>query len=194
MTKEPQDEVGTPTEPCKPAIHLGTYVAAVWRGGIAEMLFDIAMTPLLGVQIRCIGGQPFHRHLRTRSHILLDDGGSMRIQPIPDNDHRPGNVPLEMSQGLQYLHGPNGMLKVALVNLAGQRQANDRGQLAAFAHAPQDGRLPPWSPGGVGLGAKRKAGLIDEDDFRASAASLFLMRGQSCVSQTWTRASSRSRA
>jgi hypothetical protein len=62
-----------------------------------------------------------------RSHILLDDHGSMRIQPIPDDDHRAGEVPLEMSQGLQYLHGPDGMLKVALVYLAGQGQANNRG-------------------------------------------------------------------
>jgi hypothetical protein len=194
MTKEPKDEVGTSTESCKPAIHMGTYVGAVGRGGIAEVLFDIPMPPLLGVQIRCIRGQPFHRHLRMRSHILLDDHGSMRIQPIPDDDHRAGDVSLEMLQGLQYLHGADGMLKVALVNLAGQRQANDRGQLAAFAYAPQNGRLPPWGPGGACLGAKRKAGLIDEDDFRASAASLFLMRGQSWVSQAWTRASSRSRA
>jgi hypothetical protein len=194
MTKEPKDEIGSATESCKSTIHLGAEVGAVQRGSIAEVLFDIPVTPFLGVQIRCIRGQPFHRHCRMRSHILLDDHGSMRIQPIPDDDHRAGEVPLEMSQSLQYLHGPDRMLKVALVDLAGQCQANDRGQLTAFAHAPQDGRLPPWGPGGACLGAKRKAGLIDEDDFRASAASLFLMRGQSWVSQAWTRASSRSRA
>jgi hypothetical protein len=31
---------------------------------------------------------------------------------------------------------PDGMLKMTLVDLAGQRQANDPGQLTAFAHAP----------------------------------------------------------
>jgi hypothetical protein len=29
MTKEPQEEVGTVTETCKPAIHLGPYVVGI---------------------------------------------------------------------------------------------------------------------------------------------------------------------
>jgi hypothetical protein len=155
-----------------------------------EVLFGIPMTPFLGVQSRCIRGQPFQHHPKMCRHILLDDHGAMRIQPIPDDDHRAGDVPLQMLQSLQYLHTPNGMLKVALVELARKRQANDRRQLAALTHAPQHGCLPLWSPGGTCLGAKRTPGLIDEDDFRTSMTSLFLMRGQSWVSQAWTNAPS----
>jgi hypothetical protein len=194
MAKEPKDEVRPLTESCKTALHLRTDCAAIDRRGIAEMLFDIAMTPLFGVHIRRVRGQPLHHYLRMHRNILLDDHGPMRAEPIPDDDHRPGDVPLEMLQGHQHIRGPDGMGKVALVNLAGQRQANDRGQLTAFAHTPQNGRLSPRGPGRAGLGAKREPGFIDEDDCRASAASLFLMRGQSCVSQAWTRSSSRSRA
>jgi hypothetical protein len=49
MTKEPKEEVGTLTETGKAAIHLGTSVMGIARGGIPERLFDIAMTPLLGI-------------------------------------------------------------------------------------------------------------------------------------------------
>jgi hypothetical protein len=194
MAKEPQEEVGAVAEACNPAIHLGTYVLGVDRGGIPKTLFHLAMAPLLGVQVRGIGGQPCHFQVGMRGHLVLDNDGSMRLEPIPDDDHRPGDVPLDVWQGHQNIRGPDGMRNMALVDLAGQRQANDRGQLPARARAPGAGCLPSWRPGRAGLGAQRTAGLIDEDDCRASAASLCLIRGPSRVSQAWTRASSRSRA
>lgn len=126
--------------------------------------------------------------------MFLDDHSPMRIQSIPDDDHRPGDVPLEVAEGHEDIRRANGMLKMALVDLAGERQANHRGQLPALAHAPQDGCVADGRPRGGSLRAKREPGLIDKDDDRASAASLFLMRAQSCVSQAWTKASSRSRA
>ena len=182
------------TEPCKPAIHLGPYVVGIHWRGIPEMLFDIAMTALLGVQIRCIGWQPFHLHLRVCSEVFLDDRSPVRIQSIPDDDHRPGDVPLEVAEGHEAIRRANGMLEMALVDLAGEREADHRGQLPALAHAPQDGWVADGRPRGGGLRAKREPGFVDEDNFRASATSLFLMRAQSCVSHAWTKASSRSRA
>jgi hypothetical protein len=194
MAKEPQEEGGTVPEACKTAIHLHPSVAGVRRSRIPEMWFDVAMAPLLRVQIRRIGWQPFHLKLWMCRDILLDDHGPMRAHSVPDADHRCSDVPLEVAEGQQAISPTNGMLNMALVNLAGPRQGNDRRELPTFAHAPEDGRVPPRSPRGGRLGANRKAGLIAEDAFRASAASLFLMRGQSRVSQAWTRASSRSRA
>jgi hypothetical protein len=79
MAKEPQEEVGTLAEACEAAIHLGTYVLGVHRGGIPKMLFNIAMAPLLGVQVRGIGWQPFHFQVGMRGHIVLDDDSSMRM-------------------------------------------------------------------------------------------------------------------
>jgi hypothetical protein len=194
MTKEPQEEVGTLPETCQPAIHLGPYVMGIDRGGIPERLFYMAMAPFLGMQIRGIGWPPFHFNVGMRGHIVLDDDGSRRLEPIPDDEHRPRDVPLEVLQGHQHIRGPEGMLNMTLVDLAGPRQANHWRQLPAVAHAPEERRLPPRRPGCAGLGAKRKAGVIDEDDFRASAESLLLIRGQSRVSQACTKASSRSRA
>ena len=136
MTKESQEEVGTLAETCEPAIHLDTDVVGRRRGGVPEMLFDIAMVPLLGIHIRRIRREPFHFKVGMYGNIVLDDDGSMRVQPIPDDDHRPGDVPLEVAQGHKNIRGTDGMLKMALVDLAGPRQANHRGQLPAFAHAP----------------------------------------------------------
>jgi hypothetical protein len=194
MTKAPQEEVGTVTETGKAAIHLGLYVVGMNWGGIPQMLFDLAMAALLGVQIRRIGREPFHVKVRMCGHIVLDDNRSVCVQPIPDDAHRPGDVPLAVSQGHKNVRGTDRMRNMARVNLGGDREADHRGSLTAFADAPQDGCLPPRSPGRARLGAKRDAGVIDEDHFRASATSLLFIRAQACVSQAWTRASSRSRA
>ena len=69
------------------------------------------------------------------------------------------------------------------VDRASERQANHRGPLPALAHTPQDRCVADGRPGGGGLRATREAGLIDEHDGCASAARLFFMRGQSCLSQ-----------
>jgi hypothetical protein len=181
------------TESCEAAIHLGTYLAVMGRNGIAEMFLATAMTPLLGVHIRRLRRQPFQRYLRMRRGLLLDDDGPRRAAPLPDDEHRPVEVPLAMSQGHPHSRRPDGVLNMPLVDPAGPRHANDRGQLAALTHAPQNGRLPLRSPGRGRLGAKREPDFIDEDDSRTSAARLVLIRRQSWVTQAYTRASSRSR-
>ncbi len=127
MAKEPKDEVGTLTESCKTAIHWHPYVAGVRRSRIPEMLFDVAMASLLGVQIRRIGWQPFHLNRGMCRDILLDEHGPMRVQSIPDDDHRSSDVPLEVAESHQDISTTKGMRNMALVNLAGQCQANDRG-------------------------------------------------------------------
>src|SRR5918998_324447 len=194
MAKEPQDEVRPVTESCKPPVHLGPHLASVRRSGIPQVLFDVTMAPLLRVQLRGVGWQPFHLNVGVCGEILLDEHSPMRGQAIPDDDHRPSDVPLEVAEGHQDICRANSMRNMSLVDLASERQANHRGPLPALAHTPQDRRVADGRPGGGGLRAKREAGLIDEHDGCASAASLFLMRGQSCLSQAWTKASSRSRA
>ncbi len=154
MAKEAQEEVGTLTEACKPAVHLDPDLASVRRSRIAEMWFDVTMAPLLGVQIRRIGWQPFHLKLWMCRDILLDDHGPMRVQSVPDDDHRPSDVPPEVPEGHQDISTTHRMLKMPLVNLAGQCQGNDRRELATFADAPEDRCVPPRSPRGRRLGAK----------------------------------------
>jgi hypothetical protein len=136
MTKEPREEVGTLAETCEPAVHLDTFVVGSRRGGIPERLCDMAMAPLLGIHIRRLGWEPFHCKVRMLGHIVLEADGSRLAEPIPDDDHRPGDVPREVAQGRRNIRCPDGMLNMALVDLAGQRQAHHGGPLPAFAHTP----------------------------------------------------------
>jgi len=78
MPKEPEDEIGTLAESRKAAIPLNTEFVNAGRGGIAEMLFDIAVATLLGVQVRGVRGEPFHVALRMLGELLLHDKRPMR--------------------------------------------------------------------------------------------------------------------
>jgi hypothetical protein len=78
MPKEPEDKIGTLAESRKAAIHLSAKLVNADMSGIAEMLFDIAMAPLLGVQVRGVRREPFHVDLGMRGAILLHDDRAMR--------------------------------------------------------------------------------------------------------------------
>lgn len=55
MPKEAEDEVGASPEACEPTIHLNASIVGRCRSGIAQMLVDITMAFLLGIQIWRIG-------------------------------------------------------------------------------------------------------------------------------------------
>ena len=194
MPTEPKHEVWTPAESSKPAIDLSAYLIEAYRGCIAEMLLDITLAAFFRVQVRGIRWKPCNVELGVPSEILLDHGRPMCCEPVPEEDHRTRDVPLKMLQGRHDVLTANRMLKVTLIKLAGQRQADDRGQLPALAHTAQNRRLADGCPRGGRLGTKRKACLIDKYYLRPCALSLFLICGQSWVSQAWTSASLRSRA
>ncbi len=65
--------------------------------------------------------------LGMRTQILVDHRGAMSVEPVADDDERAGNVGLEVTAGDPHVIAADGMGKVALVNLAGQRQPHDRG-------------------------------------------------------------------
>ena len=79
MPKEAEDEVRASPDACEATIHLNAQGVGRCRGSIPQVLFDIAMAALLGIQIRHIRWEPFHCKVRMRSHIVLDDGRSMRV-------------------------------------------------------------------------------------------------------------------
>jgi hypothetical protein len=194
MSEESEDEVGSPAEAGKAAIDPSTEVADTTGQSIAQVLLDVAMASLLGIQIRGIGREPVHFDLGVRTQILFDHHGAMSVEPVPDDDERAGNVALEVTEGDHHVLAADGMREMAFVEAAREGQPDHCGECAALADALQDRGLPHRSPGRPRPGPKGKAGLIDEHDLRFLAASLFFSRGQSCASQARTRASSRSRA
>jgi hypothetical protein len=194
MPEESEEEIGTSAEASKAAINSGAKIADTAGQSIAQVLLDMAMAPLLGIQIWGIGWKPVHLDLRMRTQILFDHHSAMGVEPVPDDDEGAGNVSLEVTEGDYYVIAADGMREVAFVDAARQGQPDHRGECTALADASQDRCLPYRRPRGPRLRPEGEAGLIDEHDLRFLAASLFLIRGQSCVSQARTEASSRSRA
>jgi hypothetical protein len=136
MAKEPEDKSGTPAESRKAAIHLSTKLVNADRGGIAEMLFDMAVTTLLGVQVRGVRREPFHVELWMCGEIRLDDGRAMRGGAVPAHEHWPGKMALEMVQGAHHIRTPDGLRNMPLEDAARQGQRHDRRELSALAKAP----------------------------------------------------------
>jgi hypothetical protein len=154
MPKEPEDEIRALAESRKAAIHLNTEFVNAGRSGMAEMLFDIAVATLLGVQVRGVWWEPFHVALRMLSEIFLHDKRPMRAGAVPDHDHRPGKMSPEMWQGDHHIRAPDGLRKMPLEDAARQGQRDDRRELPALAETPQDWRLPDRCPRGGGRGLK----------------------------------------
>jgi hypothetical protein len=126
MAKAPEDKIGTLAESRKAAIHLSTKLINADRSGIAEMLFDIAVTTLLGVQVRGVRWEPFHVEIGMRGEILLDDDRAMRGGSVPDHDHWSVKMALEMLQGDHHIRPTDGLWKMPLEDAARQSQRNDR--------------------------------------------------------------------
>ena len=194
MPEESKDEIRASAEAGKAAIDSGAEFARTGGLSIAQVLLDMAMAPLLGIQIRGIGRKPVHLDLRVPPQILFDHRRTMGAEPVPDQHQGAGNVSLEVTEGHHDSISADGALKVPLVEAARQGQPDHGGECTALADASEDWGLPPRSPRAPSLGPEGEPGLIDEHDLRLLAASLFLIRGQSCVSQACTKASSRSRA
>jgi hypothetical protein len=135
-----------------------------------------------------------HLDRRMRPDIFFDHRSAMGVEPVPDDDEGARNMALKVTEGGHHVVSADGTREMSLVNAARQGSPDDRGQCTALADASQDRGLPPRRPRGPRLGPEGEAGLIDEHDLGLLAASLFLIRGQSCLSQARTRASSRSRA
>ena len=99
VLEESEDEVRTSTEASKAAIDLGAEVADAGGHSIAQVLLDMAMPSLFGIQIRGIGRKPVYFDLRMGAKILLDHRSAMRTEPVPNHDKGPRNIALEVAEG-----------------------------------------------------------------------------------------------
>jgi hypothetical protein len=154
MPEESEDEIRTPAEARKATIDLSAEVADADGRGIAEVLFDVTMTPLLGIQIRGIGRKPVHLDLRVCAKIPLDHRGPMRTEPVPDQDEGARNIALEVAEGGHNVIPTDGMFEVPLVDTARQREPDGRREGPTHTDTPQDRGLPNWRPGRACLGAE----------------------------------------
>jgi hypothetical protein len=120
MSEESEDEIGTSAEASKAAIDPGTEFADVGGQRIAEVLRDVAMAPLLGIEIRGIGREPMHLDLRVRPNIFFDHRSAVGAEPVPDDDEGARNMALKVAEGHHHVVSADGTLEMSLVNAARQ--------------------------------------------------------------------------
>jgi hypothetical protein len=116
MPEESKDEIGTSAEASKAAIDSGAEPADISGQRIAQVLLDVAMAPLLGIQIGGIGREPMHLDLRMRPHILFDHRSAVGVEPVPDNHEGAGDVALNVTEGDDPVVSADGMRDMSLVN------------------------------------------------------------------------------
>jgi len=73
------------------------------------VLLDMAMAPLLGIQVRGIGRKPVHLDLRMCLHIVFDHRRAMGVEPVPDHDEGARKVSLEVMEGGHDVLSADGM-------------------------------------------------------------------------------------
>src|SRR5688572_21369411 len=115
MSEESEDEIGSAAEASKAAINPGAEITDTAGQRIAQVLLDIAMAPLLGIQIRGIGWEPVHLELRMRPQIRFDHHSAVGVEPVPDDDEGAGNVALDVTEGDHHVISADGMREVAFV-------------------------------------------------------------------------------
>ena len=93
MVEETHHEFMMTTDASEFAIGLLTDLLFVPGRGIPKMLLDVPMAAFFGVQLRCVGWQPFHTDLGILSQVVLDLSGSVGAEPIPDHDERGSKSP-----------------------------------------------------------------------------------------------------
>ena len=194
MMEEAEDEIGSLANPRESAISLFPNLRLGLRRAPLHPILDIPVTVFLGVQVRGIPRQPLHDDLGMLGQERLDHLGTVGLQSIPDDDHRPTDLAPQMLQVRDRILAVDRVVEMLLVDVTRGRQADGRGDLASLADPPQHRRPPLGSPCLARLDLEREAGLVHEDDHGAPAASFFLMRGQSRSSQARINSSSRSAA
>src|SRR5207253_2845859 len=89
MVEEAEQEVRAAAEPREATIGLVTDLLLGLGRGIAQPALDVSMAALFGIQIRGILRQPFDIELGMLGQELLYHGRPMRLQMVPDENHRP---------------------------------------------------------------------------------------------------------
>jgi hypothetical protein len=171
--EEREDQIGTMAQPCKSPIGLLLNLPSVLRGRIQEMSLHVAMTSLLGIQVRGIGRQLLHHDLGVLTAIDFHLGRAMGLQAIPDHHQRAGEVSLEMPQEDNDVGSVDRMIEVPLVDTPRQCQGDRSRYLTPFADPSQDRGPPRGSPCGSRPAAERETRLIDEDDGRMLPPGFF---------------------
>jgi hypothetical protein len=199
MMEEAGQAIWLATETDKSAADLVAKLGHRGRSGVEQLLLDGAIAQLLRVQLGSIGGQPFQTVVcRMCRDVVLHQPRAVRRQVVPEQQQRLPGAASEILQGVLDLRRADAAEEMAGVetrrSVQGRDQGNDAGHLATLAHPAEDRGVAHRRPSRAYAGPQRLTRFVHEGKRTPCAASPLFTRGQSCLSQASTSASSRSRA
>ena len=118
--EESKDEIGTSAEASKAAIDPGAEFADIGGQRMAEVLLDVAMAPLLGIQLGGRGREPMHLDLRMRPDLCFDHRSAVGVEPVPDDEEGARHMALNVTEGDHHVVSADGPREMSRVNAARQ--------------------------------------------------------------------------
>lgn len=153
------------------------------------------------IELGCVGREILGSDMRLGSEEGLHDAGTVRLQPIPDQDPGSGQLSIELPkeaanpEGIDVGMRMESKVKQHIIARGRHRQRGDGRDLLMRPRALlEDGRDALRMPGASDQRRHQKTRLVDEDEMGAQARGVFFTRGQSLLTHCLIAASSRSTA
>ncbi len=143
------------------------------------VLLPVCPQILDGIELGRVGGQKFELEATFLGcEIIADQPATVRLQPIPDDEQRPGGKMvaqgLEKGDDLGGPHGPWDKLEIEVV----EGDAGHDGKFAPGEAVTQHRGLASRRPGAHAVRSLAHPGLVEKEDRAAFARAVFL----SCIS------------
>jgi len=141
--------------------------------------FEVAPHIFHRIEFRRIGGKPFDLNSATGGkNVVTDQHAPVDGSPIPNQQHFPRNMPLQMSQKFNDLEA----FDTARVNLEielPESQTTDDRKTLPIEGLLEDGGLSARGPGARPCRAGTQAAFVNKDDGTALLPGFFFMAGHS---------------
>ena len=173
--KESQDQVTTVSQASKPAIHQPAQFAHIGGCSISQVLLNVPMAILLGVNFGRIRRQPLDFDFPVIGQVLTDHAGPMRRGPVPDQKEQAPDASAQMFQHRDDVRPGDRFVEMTLIDPTAHRQSHrGRQDPARLGRTTQNRRSSPRRPGAPQRRQEREAHFIEENDFGVEPPRFFL--------------------
>ena len=176
---------------------------SVARGEVREScVLRVAPDSFVRIEVRCVCRQLLGNGAWMPAKILPNDYRPvMNIDPVPDDRHRPAELPVEQPQELDNVLGVNVLVVRQEVEVQPEasplrtyRDGADRRDSVSPIPAIVDRCLPSGRESSSNCRSEHKPRFVEEDERCAPPSGVFFRRGNSSSFQRLISSSSRSRA
>ena len=171
----------------------------VLRAAVGQVMLRQGPNALVGIQLRCVGGEALQAQALMLAEELMQRGAFMGGGIVQKHDHRTRQVSKQMAEEDAYLLladivEPELVIEAEMLAPRTNGDSRDDGDSLASIGMTQDRSLATRSPGLDHGGDQQESGFVDEDEVGAQPRSVFFIRGQSFCFQRSMACSSRSTA